>query len=193
MKNPQRGAVKTRLAKDVGADVALKVYQFLLSYTRSVTQELECDKLLYYSSFIDYSDEWDSSIYQKCLQTGSDFGARMYNAFHNAFVHYDRVTIIGSDCYQLEPAHVQQAFDALMQHDVVIGPAEDGGYYLLGMTQLYPEFFAKKHWSTFRVFAETLRDVQDLGLSIFILPTLADIDTKEDLDKSGLLEHVVVE
>src|SRR5271157_1430697 len=108
MKNPEIGQVKTRLAKTVGDDGALNIYRFLLAYTRRIAQELECAKLLYYSSYIDESDDWDASIFEKHLQEGEDFGLRMYNAFNEAFENYNEVVIIGSDCYELTPDVIRQ-------------------------------------------------------------------------------------
>src|SRR5271157_833655 len=188
MKNPELGQVKTRLSKSVGDDGALKIYQALLAYTRRITQELECAKLLYYSSYIDEKDEWDACIFEKHLQQGEDFGLRMYNAFNEAFENYNEVVIIGSDCFELTPVIIGQAFEMLDDYDLVIGPAKDGGYYLLGMKELRVELFQNKHWSTSVVYEETMGDVEQLGLSVFNLPMLADIDTKEDLDRSGLLK-----
>jgi glycosyltransferase A (GT-A) superfamily protein (DUF2064 family) len=91
------------------------------------------------------------------------------------------VTIIGTDCPGLSSAHLARAFELLTSHDVVVGPAADGGYYLLGMNTLYPDFFRNKTWSTASVLSDTLADAARLGLRVVQLPTLHDVDTAEDL------------
>ena len=107
----------------------------------------------------------------------------MLAAFEAAFAAgYQSVVIIGSDCEQLTQEVVEQAFQQLQTHQVVIGPALDGGYYLLGMNGLYPQLFRHKPWSTPQVFRETMLDVQELGLTYSLLPTLSDVDYLEDLE-----------
>ena len=96
------------------------------------------------------------------------------------------MVIIGSDCPDLQPAHVQQAFSALVSHDVVIGPAADGGYYLLGMRHMHHALFQNKSWSTEKVFAETISDLDRVGLTYSVLPQLRDLDEAKDLPEDWL-------
>lgn len=182
IKNPQKGKVKTRLAEAIGDGRALNVYQELLSITKSVTDSLDCNRQVWYSQFIDQEDQWPSDGYEKRLQRGDDLGARMENAFRHGFEQgYQKVAIIGSDCADLKPAIIQEAFDSLDKYDIVLGPSKDGGYYLLGMTTFCPDLFDEKEWSTSMVLEQTLNQIKNRELSFKLLPTLNDIDTEEDL------------
>ncbi len=179
-RNPELGKVKTRLAKSIGDENALTIYKTLLDRTEKTTRNLTCDKAVYYSVKIRENDIWDTSIYQKQQQDGNDLGMRMFNAFQEAFYNnYDKVSIIGSDLFDLNPNHINDAFKALDNRDVVIGPAHDGGYYLLGMKSLYSEVFKNKDWGTSTVFKDTIQDLKDE--SIHLLETLNDIDVYDDL------------
>ena len=134
VRNPELGKVKTRLAKTIGDSNALKVYTILLQHTESVLNAISGDKVVYYSEEVQHRDLWCETVYQKKLQKGADLGARMEDAFETAFKNsYENVVIVGSDLYDLNPTHVEDALKALEHHDVVIGPSIDGGYYLLGM------------------------------------------------------------
>ncbi len=187
IKNPRLGKVKTRLAKSIGEAHALAVYKELLRLTKSVTDPLQVTKQLWYSSFIDRNDIWPDDIYDKRLQKGADLGKRMQHAFQKAFDEpVEKAVIIGSDCSALTTNIIRQAFQALDNHRVVIGPARDGGYYLLGMSQYYPDIFTNKSWSTPSVFTETIEQLQEQNISYTLLPKLNDIDTYEDLKASKL-------
>ncbi len=183
VKNPQLGKVKTRLAKDIGDEKALEVYLQLLQHTLDATLPLPVDKLLYYSSFVDEADMWPATSYQKYVQYPSaDLGERMHLAFEQAFaVGYQQVAIIGSDCPGLTTDLLNRAFEQLDDHDFVIGPANDGGYYLLGMKKLQKRLFEHKEWSTSNVMDNTLWDIKALQMTYSMLPMLNDIDNKEDL------------
>jgi rSAM/selenodomain-associated transferase 1 len=181
IKNPVAGKVKTRLAATMGNEEALHIYLRLLEHTFSITQHLEEAKYLFYSDFIPNGDVWQDAGYRPLLQSGPDLGLRMQHAFETIFAAgHTKAVIIGSDCINLETAMLEQAFSALDAHDVVIGPANDGGYYLLGMKSLHPLFFRNKEWSTPDVFPQTVQDCQREGLSFLLLPELVDIDTEED-------------
>lgn len=187
VRNPELGKVKTRLAAAVGPERALEIYLRLLHHTLDITRELPVQKLVYYSDHVDTNDLWPNEQYGKRLQPPGDLGEKMEAAFAAAFAEeYTSVIIIGSDCLQLTPNLQQQAYHELTQHDVVIGPALDGGYYLLGINKLYPELFRNKRWSTKDVFPDTLHDIQTLQLSCVLLPRLADVDYIEDLDATRL-------
>lgn len=182
VKNPILGKVKTRLAASIGDERALEAYIKLLNHTKAITSSLTIDKRVYYTWDIDENDLWSDGGYEKHLQSGEELGDRMMNAFQEAFDDgYSSVAIIGSDCYDLDTATIEEAFTALENNDVVIGPATDGGYYLLGMTQLYPQLFQNKKWSTESVFIDTIEDVIDLNILHKNLPTLSDVDNIKDL------------
>jgi uncharacterized protein len=184
VKNRLAGKTKTRLAAAIGDAAALQVYDQLLAHTYGVTEPLSCSKWVFYSDFLPDEDSLWQQHYRLAVQQGADLGERMYRAFEHCFAEgARRVCIIGSDCYELETAHVLQAFEALRQQDVVLGPAADGGYYLLGLQEQQPELFRNKVWSTPDVLSEALQDCQRLGLSTFQLPLLHDLDTVRDLKR----------
>ncbi len=186
MRNPKLGKVKTRLAKSIGDKNALEIYKLLLNHTQKVTVNLTCDKAVYYSIKIRNNDIWDENIYQKYKQKGEDLGIKMHNAFEDSFKKgYEKVIIIGSDLYDLQEHHINKAFKSLDNNDVVIGPAEDGGYYLLGMKQLHNNVFKNKKWGTKTVKENTLEDLKQN--SIYILEELNDIDVYDDLGKHDQL------
>lgn len=183
VKNPELGKVKTRLAATIGDEAALEVYLQLLEQTNRVTGVLPMEKVIYYSQRIDDYDLFQSHVYRKDVQEGDDLGDRMLNAFRKAFEDgHERVVIIGSDCYELTSEILLEAFSALDENDAVIGPAKDGGYYLLGMRSLHEAFFRNKKWSTENVILDTMLDIQQLSLSYHLLPTLSDVDHEEDLN-----------
>ena len=182
VKNPIPGKVKTRLAQTIGDDKALKVYQYLLNYTRKITEKLQSDKIVFYSDFIAENDLWDSNYFQKQVQKGDTLGDRMYQAFDSAFANgYQKIIIIGSDCLELDTKHLEEAFQALDKQEIVLGPAKDGGYYLLGMNTLHKNIFTNKNWSTPTVFQDTIQDIKESQLSYYLLPELSDVDYEEDL------------
>lgn len=186
VKNPILGNVKTRLAKSIGNTAALTVYKQLLAYTMQITKPLNVCKQVYYDNFIDNNDIWDNSLYAKKMQEGNNLGQKMNNAFKAGFENgYNFIVIIGSDIFDLNACIIEKAFNALKTHEVVFGPAEDGGYYLLGLQYPIPQLFENKQWSTNSVLKDSLLDVADK--KIFFLPTLNDIDTIEDLNKHDVV------
>lgn len=185
VKNPEKGQVKTRLAADVGDERALQIYRELLRHTREVVTQVPALRLLFYAQYIPQADEWPLSSFEKHLQPSGDLGERMQAAFSQALSRVNKAVIVGSDCATLTPRIVIEAFAKLAQHDVVIGPALDGGYYLLGMKTVHPTLFENMVWSTPSVFAETVQRMQQAGLSWAELPRLSDIDYKEDWDRYG--------
>ncbi|MEO6130325.1 MAG: TIGR04282 family arsenosugar biosynthesis glycosyltransferase [Saprospiraceae bacterium] len=181
-KNPEAGNVKTRLAASIGNEAALSVYQKLLSYTASITKELPIEKIIFYSDHVIQHDIWDNKHFSKQVQAGSDLGERMTNAFADTFQKgYSKSVIIGTDCPELNAGIIIKAFAYLDLYDVVIGPAEDGGYYLVGMKQLHAQVFENINWSTNTVLDETRMRCDALQLNYSLLPVLRDIDTIEDL------------
>lgn len=181
-RNPQPGRVKTRLAATIGDEDALHVYLELCHHARRITERLDVPKIVFYTENVLSNDIWPDDIYQKRLQSGADLGARMHNAFEWGFNNgYDSICIIGTDCYELTVEIVGDAFSALRSCDVVIGPAVDGGYYLLGMRRLQSNLFEGKQWSTDSVFADTVSDLVAEGLSYVKLPVLRDVDVEADV------------
>lgn len=174
--------VKTRLASSIGEEMALDVYRRLLRHTCNVVTQVEAHRYVFYSSYIPSDDLFDEALFHKMLQNGNDLGRRMLNAFEQVIAQgSDQTLIIGSDCPDLSPEILNNAFDQLATHDAVIGPAADGGYYLLGLRRAHQRLFLNKKWSTSSVLKQTLLELKAAGLKTASLPVLSDIDTIEDL------------
>lgn len=183
-RNPELGKVKTRLAKTIGNEKALTVYKDLLLHTRNETQAIDCDKFVFYDSEIVDNDIWSGTSYQKKLQSNGDLGQRMHEAFKTLFeMGYSNCIIVGSDLFDLKAIIIETAFKELLNYEVLIGPAEDGGYYLLGLKKDDYAIFQNKDWGTASVFKATMRDLENKKVGI--LDTLNDIDTFEDLERSS--------
>lgn len=177
---PVLGKVKTRLAADIGDEAALKIYNFLLEHTVSVTRELDVVKQVYYSEKIIPNDIWNNDVYEKKLQSGNDLGERMQNAFKDGFSNgFKNIIIIGSDLFDLCREDLEKAFCLLQDCDFVIGPAEDGGYYLLGMKRMLPQLFQHKKWGTPAVFQETVKDLREENVAY--LEYRNDVDIYDDI------------
>lgn len=181
-RNPVPGKVKTRLAASVGDTKALEIYQKLAQHTKSISEPVFADKVVYYSDNPEDHDVWTNGRFQKNTQAGADLGERMASAFQEGFTSgYRSICIIGTDCFELTTSILQEGFNKLQLYDAVIGPAKDGGYYLLGMNSPHPELFRNKLWSTDTVSASTLSDFEALDLRYFQLPELTDVDEEKDL------------
>ncbi len=179
-RNPELGKCKTRLAAKVGDATALAIYKFLLSHTVAITTDLKAAKQVYYSEYKGENDIWDDTIFEKVVQDGEDLGVRMANAFTAGFnAGYRNIIVIGSDVYDLSKEDLEKAFAALNTNDYVLGPAEDGGYYLLGMRTFTPELFKNKSWGTETVLEATMQDLQ--GEQIALLEQRNDVDRYEDI------------
>jgi len=178
-RKPELGKVKTRLAKSIGEEKALSVYIKLLNHTRTVAKQLD------YSTYVfltepTKNDFWKGFVCE--IQQGNSLGEKMKFAFEALFNKgYKQCVIIGSDCPGLTKEIIEEAFFNLVENDVAIGPAEDGGYYLLGMNKLIQPFFYNKIWSTDSVFKQTIKDIEDLQLAYKILPVLNDVDEEKDI------------
>ena len=187
VRNPVLGQVKTRLAKDIGNERALAIYLQLLQHTLEITRDLSFRKFIYYADEVSDYDLWSVPGYTKRKQNGNDLGERMLNSFKELFEQgFTRIVIIGSDCLQLQTEHLQEAVALLESNSAVIGPASDGGYYLLGLTKLYPDLFVNKPWSTDQVFAKKIDDFNNQGISFALLEELSDIDDITDLGENGI-------
>ncbi|GAB5551067.1 MAG: TIGR04282 family arsenosugar biosynthesis glycosyltransferase [Saprospiraceae bacterium] len=185
IKNPEKGKVKTRLASTVGDDRALEIYKALMSHTRDLASQTEANRYLFYSQFINAQDDWPENRFIKDLQIEGDLGAKMATAFQTVLAKHAKAIIIGSDCASLTQEIIQEAIQALDQHDFVLGPALDGGYYLLGMQYFEPTLFQDMPWSTEQVAPITKTRIKALGKTCFTLQELSDIDYEEDWNKYG--------
>lgn len=189
-KNSLLGKVKTRLAESIGDSNALKVHNLLRDKTISVLKKLQCDVAVFHSDFIPSNTNWSFTKNQK-IQNGKNLGDRMENAFRWAFNKgYKRICIIGSDLWSIEEKIFSEAFSALEKNDVVFGPAEDGGYYLLGLKKLNSSLFNINSWGTSTVLMESIKKI-DFKKSIYYLPKLNDIDNEQDLNKHSEIKSLI--
>ncbi len=178
-KTPVLGSLKTRLAKTVGDEKALWVYQQLLKKTSTVLECLTHDVLIFFDG--EAPNLFGSSFmrYPKIQQQGKDLGARMEHAFAWGFAKgYTKIVIIGTDLWELNAQLLDQAFESLDSFEVVLGPAQDGGYYLLGCKTLLPSLFKQKKWGAATVFRDTINDLKDY--SVAFLEEKNDIDHYSD-------------
>ncbi|MBI2925144.1 MAG: TIGR04282 family arsenosugar biosynthesis glycosyltransferase [Verrucomicrobia bacterium] len=182
VKAPRPGAVKTRLAETLGAVAACEAYCRLVESLLSRLASLREVELRFTPD--DAGAEikrWLGPGWTARPQGTGDLGTRLEAAFVEAFARgAERVVIIGSDCPRVTVEDVQAAWRALEEHDVVLGPATDGGYWLIGLRSRQRELFDGIAWSTSRVLAQTLARAQAAGLRVQRLRELSDVDTAED-------------
>lgn len=183
-KYPEPGKVKTRLSKTIGPQKAAKIYKAMVEEVMRRTSPCDGEyiRLLYYDppELGKKFDSWLSFRHRK-PQQGADLGEKIKNAFTESLTTAEKAILIGTDCIDIDHALILNAFDRLSRTDLVLGPAKDGGYYLIGCKKNYPELFSHIEWSTERVFLQTLKMADSLKLSVSLLQELEDIDAGEQL------------
>jgi uncharacterized protein len=192
VKAPEPGRVKTRLAREIGPGEAAALYRRL---GRAVVAQCGSDDHRTVVWFAPSEGgaaarSWLSGlgVAEFAAQRSGGLGARLAGTFARHFREgAGRVVVIGSDCPDVDRAVVQRAFQALERHALVLGPSEDGGFYLIGLTAPVPGLFRDVPWSTSAVLEQTVRNAERLGLAATMLPTLRDIDTIEDAIALGWL------
>lgn len=180
-KNMVPGKVKTRLADKVGIQKALEIYGKLVHHTHTQCSKVDADKLLFFSDEVLSHEKPEYANYHYFIQDGADLGIRMKNAFDLGFAKgYQKVIIIGTDCAAISGGILEDAFNKLDSHDAVIGPAKDGGYYLIGIKEPLDGLFEGITWSTDQVFVLTVEKFKSKKLEYGCLPELADVDDASD-------------
>lgn len=180
VKVPAAGEVKTRLARDVGNEQALRIYKQLIGLTFAAAEQSEAEVFVFWNREPNPGMSVPDSFHGR-LQQGITLGERMQNAFREILSEsYGQVCIIGSDCPQLTASHINDAFRYLNATDIVIGPARDGGYYLLGMKQDHTWVFGLEKWSHDEVFEQTMELIAASRLSYGQLEQLSDLDDIAD-------------
>jgi len=185
LKHPRPGGVKTRLAAAIGAEAAAALYRALAEEVLEATTPAvgDYERLVFFDppESLPEMREWLPGV-RLMAQSGPDLGARMADAFARAFARgARRVAIVGTDAPGLSRDTVREALSALGVADVVLGPADDGGYYLIGLRAPHPGLFASIEWSTPSVREQTLARAAAAGLSVREIGPLRDVDTLEDL------------
>jgi len=179
-RNPELGKVKNRLAKTIGKEKAFEIYTKLLLNVYTETKSLKCNKYLFLTERTD-TNLFDDTFIQK-IQSGADLGVKMMNAIRLVFEDgNEKAVLIGTDVPEITDVILNDAFQKLSEHDVVLGPAKDGGYYLIGMNENLPSLFENMKWSNEKVLSITLERISSMNKSNYLLEELADIDTEEDL------------
>ena len=184
---PIEGKVKTRLAKNMGNKFAVSFFRACAEHTFKEllkVEEMGSDLFLFCSeeNEIEQVMKWAGNNFKYNSQQGSDLGIKMYNAFSTVFKEgYKKVIIIGTDAPDVSMNLMQSAISVLDNYSVVIGPANDGGYYLLGFKSKLIDLFSGIEWSTDSVFDNTIEKLNHSKTNYFMLDRLTDIDTVEDL------------
>jgi len=188
VKYPEPGSVKTRLAAGIGAHEAAAVYCRLVALTMEhiVPREPTAyDRIVYADPHcsLDYYRNWLPCMKQFALQQGDCLGGRMHAAFSESFAAgYSKVALIGSDCPDVSSLLIQDALNLLDDCDAVLGPAFDGGYYLIALKRDCEQLFKGIDWGTGRVMQQTIERLEGARLSRALLPVLRDVDRIEDLN-----------
>lgn len=186
VKYPEKGRTKTRLAAQLSDNIAIELYKKFVLDLLSTLGEFRVPFQICFSPEHPQENfmKWLGNKHAYVPQYGNDIGQRMKNAFIHAFnQNFGRAILIGSDIPNLSGGILSEALLSLQTHDAAIGPACDGGYYLIGFKngKLFPDAFEGIEWSTGTVFGETLRKLNRPGYLTHQLPELRDIDTRDDL------------
>ena len=187
VKNIKLGKVKTRLAATIGNQGAFDVYTLLVDVTEKAIKNIKADKRIYFSEAV-VENTWINNF--KAVQKGESLGDRMSNAFKQGFEDgYDRIVLIGSDLPDIMESQINTGLQTLQTNEVVFGPAEDGGYYLVGFSKFHDFVFQNKPWSQDNLLEETLSELKENRVTFSTLETLNDIDTFEDLVASKFYQY----
>ncbi len=182
-KNRIPDQVKTRLAKTIGNEKALEIYDFMVANTHSCAKTANVSSFVYFSHKAEQKELWNYA--QVAVQTQNpDLGIRMFDAITEKLRDgFEKVVLIGTDFLDFKAEYISDAFSKLSNNDYVFGPSEDGGYYLIGCKKIHSEVFYNKVWSTETVLNEALAELKALHLNAAFTQTINDIDTEEDLGK----------
>jgi uncharacterized protein len=182
VKAPRPGAVKTRLAVSIGPQAACDAYVFLVNrLLRQLTSLASVELRFSPDDALGEVKSWLQRDWAAAPQGEGDLGKRLTAAFVHAFAEgCTRVVAIGSDCPEVNASDVNDAWNALESQDVALGPASDGGYWLIGLNAKNDGIFQQIDWSTSRVFEQTMQWIKANGKSYHLLRELSDIDTEED-------------
>jgi len=184
LKAPRPGTVKTRVAQTAGPERACEIYRRLVVSVLDAVQSFTSVQLRFAPD--DAAEEikpWLRDGWTAQPQGPGDLGERMHRAFDSAFAdNAERVVLIGSDTPEVRSSDVRSAWQELQAHDLVVGPATDGGYWLIGLRAPQPELFRGISWSSEQVLGQTLARAQSLGLRVQLLRILADVDIEADWD-----------
>jgi rSAM/selenodomain-associated transferase 1 len=194
LKYPEPGKVKTRLGAVIGYDIAAELYRIFIQKTVTMAGSSRAEKkYIAYTPVqrrLDIAREIPSRDFDYIAQHGEDLGEKMVNAFKTVFAEgHGPVVIIGSDSPTLPVEIIDEAFLQLRTADLVLSPAADGGYTLIGMNVLYAELFRGIEWSSQTVLWSTVQKAEDLGLHCILLPEWYDVDDLDTLRRAIKDDH----
>lgn len=183
-KAPIPGEVKTRLQPHLSPELSADFHRRLVEHCLRVASTVDEVSV---ELWVGSEHVWWSELARAyCLdihyQCGDSLGKRMRNAMEHALDESQHAVIVGTDCPFIDKPYIEKAFETLAQSDVVIGPADDGGYVLLGLSQCHEPLFESVDWGTERVLEQTQNKIRRLGLSLTLLNSLMDIDRPDDFD-----------
>jgi rSAM/selenodomain-associated transferase 1 len=184
VKAPEKGRVKSRLAETIGEELAAEAYKLFVSDIVGTIREAGYPLRIFFHppDSADVVSEWLGK--NVVPQEGKDLGERMENAFARSFSQgLEKAVLIGTDVPDLKTSVIGEAFETLGSNEAVIGPASDGGYYLIGFgrTSFRPEIFRGIEWGSDSVFSKTMKIFGEVGSKVHTLPEWGDVDTVEDL------------
>lgn len=187
-KAPVPGQVKTRLIPALTAEQAAELHcELSIKTLQRATLGNLCSVQLWCAPTTDHVFFSESATSYPLIlkqQQGADLGERMHHAFCSARADYSHALLMGCDCPSLTGQDIEQALIALSQeHEVVLAPAEDGGYVLIGLNQPRPELFTDMPWGTAQIFAKTRNCIEQYKLEYYQLSEQWDVDTPEDLER----------
>jgi uncharacterized protein len=184
---PEAGKTKTRMISALGAVGAAELQRQMTEYTLATAIALESARKVaiaihFSGGNLSLMQQWLGADLDYIPQVAGDLGKKMQSAFDLAFtLGHQRAVIIGTDCPDLDQTILNTAFNSLQHHDLVLGVAEDGGYYLIGLNRPIPELFQQIAWGTAQVLDQTSKIAQQLNLQVDYLITLRDVDRPQDL------------
>jgi glycosyltransferase A (GT-A) superfamily protein (DUF2064 family) len=182
VENSEHGVVKGKLTDEIGGEKGLQVHNHLLQKTRDITIDLHCNHFIFYSHFVHVSDIFDDGCYTKFVQEGNNTLEKLHNAFNKVFaLGCEKICLIGSEAYELDQELIEQAFELLNTHDIILGPSGDSNYYLIGTKVEQKDFLYNKVTQGNEHTNSMLDIVKHSGTAYHLLPQINIIDTYSNL------------
>ncbi len=186
-KHPECGDVKTRLKPELNSSQIAELYGSMIKDTFDLVKKYEFIKIFFFIWPAEYINRFKKYHAERIItqaQEGSNLGQRMFNSINDIFKKgFHQIAVISVDSPNLPDHIIPAAFQLLDENDIVLGPADDGGYYLIALKRVQPSLFEDIEWSSEKVFRQTVIKAVKLGCDVGLLPEWYDIDTYENLLK----------
>jgi rSAM/selenodomain-associated transferase 1 len=181
--DPEPGSAETRLANNIGKENAMQVYSQQRRQVHDAACAMDCDRFVYYGQS-NGNDQWDDRLFSKRQQEGANPGEKKSNAFFELFEEgFRKIVLVEGGFPGIDAQLLNDAFERLATNDIVIGPTEDGKYYLMGLTHPIPDLFKNKEWGSDTVLRDTILNTVQLRKQCVFLPELFSISSAEDLER----------